>query len=188
MEVMAQRRCFAIFSSWLSSELSRRQICPASVQMIDSSADTEVMQVNVQSESEPSKQFRPGNVIGPGLGIFSGSEFRDRVGLKGGGLESRTTLHILTCLVPTVTSEVPHQVISQMFEVHLFAECKRTAPVFELTAQKKRKPSLISPKVARYRESGLNATHRTPNECSDMMDKGKSAASSTVEKIRTLGL
>jgi hypothetical protein len=56
-------------------------------------------------------------------------------------------------------------------------------------AQTKRKPSFMSPNVARYWELELNARLRTPNECSVRIVKGTSSDECfAVEKISTLGL
>ena len=83
----------------------------------------------------------------------------------------------------------PIQHISRTNEVHLFVECSFAEPVFRFTAHINRKPSLTSPSVARYCEFGLNARLRTPNVCSDNIDKGTSSGESlAVEKIKTRGL
>jgi hypothetical protein len=45
------------------------------------------------------------------------------------------------------------------------------------------------PKLARYRESGLKATHLMPKVCSVRTERGISEeASFAIEKIKTLGL
>ena len=79
--------------------------------------------------------------------------------------------------------------MSRTNDVHLLVECNFAAPVRRLMDHTKRKPSLISPNVARYCELALNARLRTPIECSVMIVSGTSReASLAVEKIRTRGL
>jgi hypothetical protein len=68
----------------------------------------------------------------------------------------------------------------------LFVECSLADPVLELIAQTKRNPSFISPRVAKYWESGLKAKLRTPKLCSVMIERGMFEESSR-EKINTLG-
>lgn len=58
--------------------------------------------------------------------------------------------------------------------VHLLDEYSLACPLFELTDQRCRNPSCEQPKVARNRESGLNATAQTPWLCSVMMATGVS--------------
>lgn len=137
------------------------------------------MQVKVLSPKLPKRQFLP--VSGDGELITSLN-----FALTG---DDTSTLHALICLMPTVTTLLPTKHIPLTTEVHLLVECNFAEPVFELTAQTLRNPSLISPRVARYCESGLNAILLTPKLCSVKTAKGASfEESGAVENINTRGL
>lgn len=84
----------------------------------------------------------------------------------------------------------PIHVICWTGLVHLLHACKVAIPFFPLIAHMYKNPSLVAPKLARYRESGLNATAHTPNVCSARAVRGVSDIGlvSETEKIRTRGL
>ena len=79
--------------------------------------------------------------------------------------------------------------MSRTKDVHLFVEWSFVEPERRLTAETKRNPSWISPRDARNCEFGLNASPRTPEVCSVMIERGESGGESfAVEYINTLGL
>lgn len=118
--------------------------------------------MNVASSKDPRRQFLPGNVLCVALvKINVMSLCRDfMVGERKLGSSVR---HILTCLVPTVIRLEPSQAILLMLLVHLLLANNVADPVREFILHMYRKPSLDEPKLARYWESGLKETHRTPN-------------------------
>lgn len=68
--------------------------------------------------------------------------------------------------------------MSRIEDVHLLVKWSFAAPLFRLTDQTNRKPSLVSPSVARYCESLLKASPRTPKVCSVRIDSGTSEGAS----------
>ena len=94
----------------------------------------------------------------------------------------------LSCREDTcVMMLLPSHTICLMEVVHLLLECNFGAPVLALIDQTYKNPSVGKPKLARYLESGLNATARTPKVCSFRIAKGASDEASCNENMRTRG-
>src|ERR1700710_3060705 len=119
-------------------------MCPVSVPTTTLFSSTDTTHVKVQSTMEPSSTFRPVKGVGPGLeGCDSDGLYR---GFLTGdccfkvSLPPQTRIH----LVPTVTRLLllPHQAMSQILAVHLFAECSDNWPVRGLKDHMNRNPSL----------------------------------------------
>lgn len=197
-------------SIWHPSWSSSKHNAPVSVPNRASKSEMLATQVNVQSPSEPRRQFLPVSALGPGLEKLVVPSIVNR-GLLGETGRASGSRQALTCRRPTlepllvsiscridrrgrwswpyVISVCPIQHMSRTKAVHLFVECSLAAAVFRLTDQTKRNPSFMSPKVARYCEFELKARARTPKECSVMTVNGTSGGESfAVEKMRTLGL
>lgn len=164
--------------------MSTRQSVPPSVQISTSCSVIATAQVNVTSTRSPRRQLRPAKGVGPALEDGS-MGYRSRDLLLGEACSCPGNCHILTCRVPAVMGLRPHHVIWQILVVHLFVAQSFTAPVFEFTLQMNRKPSFISPSVARKLESGLKAAHFTPQVWSLMMASGVSVLASFAVAYRS---
>jgi hypothetical protein len=158
-----------------------RQISPLSDATMAFDGPIATTLVKVTSRSASRRQFRPASVLCAELERKVESLCR---GLEARAVEFGSSIRqTLTCLVPTlhlispmsnseyrseemwnthVTRLFPIHAIRLIELVHLLLACRIAAPVRGLMLHTYKNPSLAVPRLARYCESGLNATQRTP--------------------------